>query len=93
MTLDEVKELCNKYSLRFEEAGRSGVWYAWSSMRKNYIFGYHASNKYAWGGEPGIMFCRTFDKVKALDYFVKLELKEIKKQYMQQKIERIKDDF
>lgn len=95
MTLDEIKELCNKYSLRLEEAGRSGIWYAWTNLRKNYVFGYNGGNHYAWGGGslPGLISCRSFDDINALDFWVKVELKKIKEIYMKQKMERIKDDF
>ena len=88
MTLDEVKELCNKYSLRLEEAGRSGIWYAWTNLRENYVFGYHSSNLCAWSGGH-----YTFDEIDALSFWVKVEMKLIKERYMKQKMERIKDDF
>lgn len=88
MTFDEVKELCNKYSLRLEEAGRSGIWYAWTNLRKNYVFGYHSCNLYAWCGSY-----HNFSDIDALDFWVKVELKKIKEIYMKQKMERIKDDF
>ena len=88
MTFDEVKELCNKYSLRLEEAGRSGIWYAWTNLRKNYVFGYHGSNHYAWCGSY-----HNFSDIDALDFWVKVGLKQIKENYIKQKMERIKDDF
>lgn len=88
MTLDEIKGLCNKYSLRLEEAGRSGIWYAWTNLRKNYVFGYHSGNLYAWLGSY-----HNFSDIDALDFWVKEELKQTKENYMKQKMERIKDDF
>ena len=92
MTLDEVKELCNKYSLRFEEAGRSGIWYAWTNLRKNYVFGYHSSNLYAWNGGDELA-AYTYHNIDALDFRVKVVLKQIKENYMKQKMEKIKNDF
>lgn len=94
MTLDEVKELCNKYSLRLEEAGRSGIWYAWTNLRKNYVFGYHSSNLYAWGGgDEGLLSYHSFNDINALDFWVKFKLKQMKENYMKQKMDRIKNDF
>ena len=94
MTFDEVKELCNKYSLRLEEAGRSGIWYAWTNLRKSYVFGYHSSNLYAWGNAGiGIVSYHNFSDIDALDFWVKVGMKQIKEEYMKQKMERIKDDF
>lgn len=95
MTLDEVKEVCNKYSLRLEEAGRSGIWYAWTNLRDNYVFGYHGNNYYVWSGGrlPSLMSCRTFSEIDALDFWLRVEIKQIKEDYMKQKIEKIDKDF